>query len=113
MDGEAGRDRRNFSRLDLQCRARIVIADRHYLGYLDNISAGGARLRTVSPIGHVGSVLLKLPNLPALKCQLRWSDSYHAGVSFDPPLSSAALAAWLDSGQENAFGCEILDGVER
>lgn len=104
-------ERRKFDRLGLQCRARIVIGSRHYVGRLDNISAGGAKLTTDSPIGGVGNVLLKLPNLEPLRCQLRWSDSFHAGVSFEPPLSTAALANWLETRSSNAFECEIV-GVE-
>ena len=86
---------RNFHRHDVRCRARIVIGARHYAGYLDNISLGGARLRTISPIGKAGKVLLKLPDLPPLHCRVRWRDSHDAGVAFELLLSTGMLSDWL------------------
>jgi hypothetical protein len=35
-----------------------------------------------------------LPDLPALRCQLRWTDSYNAGVSFELKLPSKLLSDW-------------------
>lgn len=89
--------RRRHARIQIQCRSRILIGTRHYAGYLDNISRGGARLRTISAIRKVGTVLLRLPDLPPLRCQLCWTDSYHAGVKFELPLTAAALRDWLES----------------
>src|SRR6476620_1801006 len=86
--------RRRVPRLDIQCRARIRIGDRQYAGYIHNISRGGARLRTVSPIRRLGAVVLGLPDLPPLRCQLRWTDSYHAGVMFEMPLAATKLRSW-------------------
>lgn len=89
--------RREFPRYQVQCRARICIGKRHYAGYLHNISQGGAKLRTISPIRRIGEVRLTLPDLPPLRCQLRWTDSYNAGVSFDPSLTIAELAQWAET----------------
>ena len=86
--------RRRFPRFEVQCRARIIIGTRHYAGYLHNISRGGARLRTITPIRKLGCVLLRLPDLRPLQCQLQWTDSFHAGVSFELPLSRSELSAW-------------------
>lgn len=86
--------RREYPRFDVQCRARIRIGARQYAGYLHNISQGGAKLRTITPIHKIGDVILKLPDMPPLRCKLRWTDSYNAGVSFELALSRADLAAW-------------------
>ena len=94
---ELGRQRRQFPRYDVQCRARILIGKRHYAGYIHNISQGGAKLRTISPIRRLGEVSLKLPDLPPLRCQLRWTDAYNAGVSFNLALSLAELARWAET----------------
>lgn len=99
--------RRNFHRHDVRCRARIVIGARHYAGYLDNISLGGARLRTISPIGKAGKVLLELPDLPPLRCRLRWSDSHNAGVAFELLLPSRMLCDWLRGRSATAFARDI------
>ena len=90
-------DRRQFSRCDIQCRARIRIGTRQYAGYVQNISRGGAQLRTISPIRRVGKVVLRLPDLPPLRCHLQWTDSYNAGVSFELVLSHAEFSRWAKS----------------
>lgn len=89
--------RREFPRFDIHCRARIRIADRQYAGYLHNISQGGAKLRTITPIRKVGNIILRLPDLPPLRCQLRWTDSYNAGVLFASALDEAELSRWAEA----------------
>jgi hypothetical protein len=89
--------RRQFPRFEVECRARIRIGKRQYAGYLHNISQGGAKLRTITPIHRVGSVVLTLPDLPPLRCNLRWKDSYNAGVMFGTLLSEEELSRWTKS----------------
>lgn len=89
--------RRQFPRLQIDCRARIRIGDRQYAGYLHNISQGGAKLRTITPIHRVGGVVLNIPDLPPLRCDLRWTDSYNAGVMFGARLSEETLRNWADT----------------
>ena len=91
------RQRRQFPRYDVQCRARILIGNRHYAGYLSNISQGGAKLRTISLIRRLGTVILRLPDLTPLRCQLRWTDAYNAGVSFHMVLPLSDLARWAET----------------
>lgn len=86
--------RRRFARVEIQCRARIRIGPRQYAGYIHNISRGGAKLRTISPIRRLGVVMLRLPDLPPLSCRLRWTDSYHAGVMFEIPIPAAEFRQW-------------------
>lgn len=97
---QARGQRRQFPRYDIQCRARIVIGRRHYAGYLHNISQGGAKLRTITPIRRLGNVLLRLPDLPPLRCQLRWTDSHNAGVAFELMLPRTILSKWARSRSE-------------
>lgn len=94
---EAHPTRRRFHRHEVQCRARIRIGTRQYAGYIHNISEGGARLRTITPINKVGRVILRLPDLPPLQCELRWKDSYNAGVAFELKLPRKELSRWLRS----------------
>jgi PilZ domain-containing protein len=91
---QSARQRRQFPRFQVQCRARIRIGTRQYAGYIHNISQGGARLRTISPIGKLGKVILRLPDLPPLRCRLRWTDSYNAGVAFELKLSREEFLRW-------------------
>ncbi len=90
-------DRRRFPRYEIQCRARIRIGTRQYAGYIHNISQGGAKLRTISPIRKLGAVILRLPDLPPLRCRLCWTNSYHAGVLFEMALPRSELRKWAQS----------------
>lgn len=104
--------RRRYRRLEIQCRARIRIGNRQYAGFLDNISQGGARLRTLSAIRDLGTVYLRVPDLPPLRCELRWTDSFTAGVSFSVPLTEAELLRWAKTRssfrrKDQLFDCEI------
>lgn len=91
------RRRRQFDRHELQCRAKIRIGSRHYAGYVHNISRGGAKLRTISPIRKIGHVVLTLPGLPPVRCRLKWTDSYNAGVAFGLPISESAFWSWVQT----------------
>lgn len=87
--------RRQFPRYGLQCRANIRIGTRHYAGFLHNISQKGAKLRTLTSIGEPGVVVLRLPDLRPLRCELRWIDRHHAGVAFNHPLTKLELRAFV------------------
>jgi hypothetical protein len=110
--------RRRFPRQQVECRARIRIGTRHYAGYLHNISQGGAKLRTITPIRKLGRVLLRLPDLPLLGCSVAWTDSYNAGVSFELPLTHSQLKSWLLTRSAAAlpaelFACDDEFGIAR
>ena len=101
--------RRRFARVEIQCRARIRIGTRQYAGYIHNISRGGAKLRTISPIRRAGAVILYLPDLPPLKCELRWTDFYNAGVAFKMSLSASEFRDWAQSRLTFPAGHEGLE----
>jgi hypothetical protein len=108
-EARPSRQRRRHPRYEVQCRARIQIGKRQYAGYIHNISEGGARLRTISSIRKVGNVVLRLPDLPPLKCRLSWLDAYHVGVIFELPLTKAELRRWV---QGRAAFVELNQGPE-
>lgn len=87
-------DSRQHSRLNVHCRARIRIGKREYAGFLMNISEGGARIFTQTPIRETGPVLLKLPDLPPRWGMLRWIESHGGGVSFQLKLDGDMLEEW-------------------
>jgi hypothetical protein len=98
------RQRRNFRRYEIQYPARILIGTRQYAGLLQNISPGGARLRTMTPIRKTRKVLLRLPDLPPLPFQLRWTHSYSAGVAFE-------LIPRKQSSGDGGTRCGSVDGA--
>ena len=99
-------DERQFPRIAILCPARIRIGNRQYAGYIHNISAGGAKLRTISAIRRAGLVLLRLPDLPPLRARLAWSDTYNAGVTFEAPLAADRFAQWAQGRSRTA--CRAL-----
>lgn len=88
--------KRFFPRYGIRCRADIRIVRRHHAGYLENISQGGAMVRTATPVRKLGEVLLKIPDLRPLRCQSRWVDDCLLGISFELPLSHAELSRWAE-----------------
>jgi hypothetical protein len=87
--------RRAFERLDVQARARIRIGKRFYAGFIENISEGGARIVTLTPIRDSGPVIVRVPDLPALAGELRWRDGCTGGVQFRLKLKPDVLQQWL------------------
>ena len=41
--------------------------------------------------------MLRLPDLPPIYCRLCWTDAYHAGVTFELPLTKQELREWVES----------------
>lgn len=86
---------REFARLGVQARARIRIGKRAYAGYVENISEGGARIVTLTPIRDSGRVIVAVPDLKPLSGDLRWSNGCIGGVRFALRLDSEVLHQWL------------------
>lgn len=90
-------NRRESPRLSLRCRARIRIGKREYAGYVEDISRGGARIRTLTPVRGAGPVCLIIPDLPAMRGHFRWMEPRGGGVSFTVGMCGSALEEWARS----------------
>jgi hypothetical protein len=86
---------REFARLGVQARVRIRIGKRAYAGYIENISEGGARIVTLTPIRDSGTVIIAVPDLKPVAGDLRWSDGCVGGVRFALKLETDVLHEWL------------------
>ena len=86
---------REFARLSVQARARIRIGKRAYAGCIEDISEGGARIVTLTPIRGSGRVVMSVPDLKPLQGELRWSEGCVGGVQFRLKLDPAVLHQWL------------------
>jgi hypothetical protein len=95
-------DRRESPRLNLRCRARIRVGKREYAGYVEDISNGGARIRTLTPIQGIGPVCLIIPDLPPIRGYIRWMEPQSGGVCFSMSVSGSVLAEWARSRMANA-----------
>ena len=85
---------RQFPRVDVRCRARIRIGKREYAGFIENISEGGARIVTLTPIRDSGPALLMLPDFSPIRANLRWRKQTGGGLSFCLKLDSDLLERW-------------------
>lgn len=107
--GEPPTQRRRFERLEIRCRARIHIGNRHYAGYIHNISEGGVKLTTLTPIRDSGEVFLSLPDLPPLRGQLCWAEVVDGGVSFHSSFPPELILKWARGRiGVNIASCELL-----
>lgn len=102
-------DMREFSRLNVHCPARIRIGNRQYAAYVQNISEGGVRFTTLSPIREVGPVLLQLPDLPPVRGQVRWNSASEAGIAFHLKLDSELFRKWAGQRTDSANGEDVAD----
>ena len=87
--------KREFARLPVQACARIRIGKRAYAGYIEDISEGGARIVTMTPIRGSGRVVMTVPDLAPLSGDLRWSEGCVGGVQFSLKVDAAMLQEWL------------------
>jgi hypothetical protein len=99
--------RRRYARCEILCRAKIRIGNRVYAGYIHNISPAGAKLRTITPIRGAGAVILTLPDLPPIRCRLRWSDGNNAGVEFARTVAALEFSEWVGA----RLGLRHLDRI--
>lgn len=88
-------DQRLHDRVTVRCPARLRIGNRQHAAYLENISLGGARLKTFGTIRDTGKVTLKLPDLPPLMGELRWVEDAAGGVMFALPEVSELVRQWI------------------
>lgn len=81
--------------MPVQACARIRIGKRAYAGYVEDISEGGARIVTLTPIREHGPVTMTVPDLRPIAGDLRWSDGCVGGVQFLLKLDADLLHEWL------------------
>ena len=86
----------------MRCPARVRIGNRQHAAFLENISCGGARLRTFGTIIDQGKVILILPDLPPLRGELRWVDGAAGGVAFALPEESDLVRQWIENRAKRA-----------
>ena len=90
-------ERRKTPRLNFRCRARIRVGNRHYAGYIEDISNDGARIRTLTPLRETGPVYLLIPDLPPIRGHVRWRKPDSGGVCFSMSVAGPLLAEWARS----------------
>lgn len=93
--------RRNLPRIDISCEGRLKRGAETHEVVLQDISQGGARVRTDGLVDP-GGVVVSLPGLPPVSGVVRWSSDAMAGISFNDCLPFEALARWIQKHREGS-----------
>lgn len=88
-------EQRQQERLIMRCPARVRIGNRQYAAYLENISEGGAKIRTLTQIVSAEKVSLLLPDLDPINGKLRWSSGEEGGLVFMSSEDVKRLRTWI------------------
>ena len=68
---------------------------RSYGVMLQDISQGGAKVQTQTPITDGGGLVLSLPDLPPVAGVVRWVGGTEVGISFNECIPFEQLARWI------------------
>lgn len=91
---ESGRGR-SLPRIEVSCRGRIKSGSRSWSVELRDISQGGAKVKTQTPLADRGDVVLTLPDLPPVAGVIRWVGGTDVGISFNECIPFERLAPWI------------------
>lgn len=91
---ESGRGR-SLPRIELSCRGKLKMGDRSYDIELQDISQGGAKVKTQTPLVDKGNALLSLAELPPVAGVVRWVGGTDVGISFNECIPFDRLARWI------------------
>ena len=89
--------RRVLPRVKVGSRGRLKVGSRSFGVVLQDISQGGARVQSNSPITDTGDVVLTLPGLPPIGGVIRWVGGTEIGVSFNECLPFERLGQWIEA----------------
>src|SRR3990170_6108830 len=91
---ESGRGR-SLPRIQIDCRGQLKMGARSYGVVLQDISQGGAKVQTQTPIMDGGGLVLSLPDLPPVAGVVRWVGGAEVGISFNECIPFDQLARWI------------------
>lgn len=91
------RRRRSSPRVTAVARGLLRTNGRTLAVELRDIGAFGAKIRTGTTSKRLGPfAMLILPDLPAIKAFVRWTDGDEIGLAFEAPLPIQIVAGWVD-----------------
>lgn len=93
---EPGRGR-SLPRIEVSCRGRLKLGSQSFSVELQDISQGGAKLKTQRPLVDKGDAVLTLPDLPAIAGVVRWVGGTDVGISFNECIPFEQLARWIQA----------------
>lgn len=82
-------------RVEVRCPAKLRVRARPMKGIILDISEGGAKVETHTPLNPNDRLTIAIPDLPPLAAAVRWTDAFLAGVAFEEPVPFEVLADWL------------------
>lgn len=94
--------RRAVPRINVECPGRLSTGLRSFEIMLQDISQGGASVRSEIPVPEMCNVLLCLPDLPPVSGVARWNNGKTVGISFNECVAFERLARWIQMRREQA-----------
>ena len=100
---ESGRGR-SLPRIEVGCRGRLKMGPQTYNVELQDISQGGAKVKTQTPLVDKGDAVLTLPDLPPVAGVVRWVGGTNVGISFNECIPFEQLARWIQAHRAGLIG---------
>lgn len=91
----ASAKRRSTPRVKAAAKVLLRTGGRNYPAELRDVSAMGARVRSLRDVCLGPSVMVTLPDLPTIKAFVRWKDELELGLVFESPLPMQLIAQWM------------------
>ena len=88
--------RRSMPRIKATSYAAVRVDSRNVQAVLRDISSTGARITTSRPLEVDTRVWVRLPDLPELRANVRWTDGTESGLAFEPPFPMQVIGEWID-----------------
>lgn len=95
-------DARRMPRIEVQVSALLETGGRSEVVPVRNLSDGGARIETRSPLTARQRVVLTLDGFRPVPGSVRWTRDGAAGIAFEPELSWQEIMPWLRQSQSAA-----------
>jgi hypothetical protein len=92
MDGPRPR----MPRIEVDCFANVRDGSAVQRARVRDISQGGVKLESGTPIPSGTDLIVSLPGLEPQPCVARWSDGAFTGITFNRLLALPALVSWLE-----------------
>lgn len=95
---ESGRGR-SLPRIQIDCRGQLKMGARSFDVVLQEISQGGAKVQTQTPITDGGGLILSFAGSSAGRGVFRWVGGTEGGISFNKGIPFERLARWIQTPQ--------------
>ena len=88
--------RRSMPRIKATSYAAVRVNGRNVQAVLRDISSIGARITTRRPLEVGTRAWVRIPDLPEIRANVRWTDEADCGLVFETPIPMQVIGEWID-----------------